>query len=89
MTTKYNSSDSSLEAGLERRVQTWVKNMAVIANSNPTTGTHSLRAHKSGVALGIGAWHVYLLSDSVCGGESRGLERCSFGVCHSFPSEVT
>jgi hypothetical protein len=65
MTTKYNSSDSSLETGLERRVQTWVKNMAVIANSNPTTGTHSLRARKSGVALGIGEWHVYLLSDSV------------------------
>ena len=65
MTTSHHSSDSSLDTGLERRRQTWVKNMAVIANANPTTGTHALRAHKSGIAPGIGAWQVYLLSDSV------------------------
>ncbi|KAJ9092941.1 hypothetical protein QFC19_008539 [Naganishia cerealis] len=62
--TTCNDSDSSIETVLERRVQTWVKNMAVIANSNPTAGIHSLRVHKTGVAPGIGEWHVYLLSDS-------------------------
>lgn len=65
MSTHSSSSDSSLDTVLERRVQTWVKNMAVIANPNPTTGTHALRVHKTGIAPGIGEWHVYLLSDSV------------------------
>jgi hypothetical protein len=65
MTTTSNDSDSSIETVTERRVQTWVKNMAVIANSNPTGGTHSLRVHKTGMAPGLGEWHVYLFSDSV------------------------
>ncbi|KAJ9116306.1 hypothetical protein QFC22_004746 [Naganishia vaughanmartiniae] len=64
ITTITNDSDTSIDTASERRVQTWVKNMAVIANSNPTAGTHSLRVHKTGLAPGIGEWHVYLFSDS-------------------------